>query len=62
MYYMAWHPHAIQLLESNFPWQSLTVMLNTLLVPYKTLVRIKRSEFPLLVKDDECPFTKDFTK
>jgi hypothetical protein len=60
MYHMARHPHAMHLLEEKFPWQAMTVMLNTLLTPYKELSRIENSEFPLPVKDNVRPFTEDF--
>lgn len=60
MYFMSRHPRAIRLLETNFPWQSLTVMLNTLLAPHRTPERIENPNFPLPVKDDVRPFTEDF--
>jgi hypothetical protein len=60
MYYMSRHPRAMRLLEKNFPWQSLTLMLNTLLAPYGTPERIEASTFPLPIKDDVRPFTEDF--
>lgn len=50
----------MRLLEIKFPWQSLTVMLNTLLVPYGTPDRIENPTFPLPVKDDVRPFPEDF--
>jgi hypothetical protein len=60
MFHMARHPHAMRLLEASFPWEALTVMLNTLLAPYSTPSRIESTEFPLPIKDDVRPFTEDF--
>ncbi|KAL2062098.1 hypothetical protein VTL71DRAFT_6364 [Oculimacula yallundae] len=60
MYYLARHPRAMKLLEASFPWQSLTVMLNTLLAPYSTQARIESTEFPLPVRGDARPFPEDF--
>ena len=60
MFYMSRHPRAMRLLETKFPWHSLTVMLNTLLVPYGTPDRIENSSFPFPVKDDVRPFIEDF--
>jgi hypothetical protein len=60
MLFMSRHPPAMRLLEAKFPWQSLTVMLNTLLAPYRTPERIEDAKFPLPVKDDVRPFTEDF--
>jgi len=60
MYYISRHQRAMRLLETNFPWQSLTVMLNTLLAPYNTPERIEGADFPTPVKDDVRPFTEDF--
>ncbi|KAL5325165.1 hypothetical protein ACEPPN_006288 [Leptodophora sp. 'Broadleaf-Isolate-01'] len=60
MYYLARHPRAMKLLEASFPWQSLTVMLNTLLAPYSTQARIESTDFPLPIKDDVRPFPEDF--
>ena len=60
MFYIARYSSTIQLLETKFPQQALIVILNTLLVPYKTLARIKNTKFLLLEKDNIRPFTKDF--
>lgn len=60
MYHLARHPRAMKLLEASFPWQSLTVMLNTLLAPYSTQARIESTDFPLPIKDDVRPFPEDF--
>ncbi|PVH86360.1 hypothetical protein DL98DRAFT_582931 [Cadophora sp. DSE1049] len=60
MYHLARHPLAMKLLEASFPWQSLTVMLNTLLAPYSTQARIESTDFPLPIKDDVRPFPEDF--
>jgi hypothetical protein len=60
MYYISRYPHAMRLLEGNFPWKSLSVMLNTLLAPYGTPERIENPNFPLPIKDDARPFVEDF--
>lgn len=60
LFHMARHPRAMRLLEASFPWEALTVMLNTLLAPYPTPSRIESTEFPLPIKDDVRPFTEDF--
>ncbi|KAJ8069093.1 hypothetical protein OCU04_002766 [Sclerotinia nivalis] len=51
---------AMDLLAPVFPWQSLAIMLNTLLKSYKSLSRIEDSKFPLPEKDDVRPFPEDF--
>ncbi|KAH7418735.1 hypothetical protein BKA64DRAFT_590854, partial [Cadophora sp. MPI-SDFR-AT-0126] len=61
VYYLAKHPLAIKLLEASFPWQSMTVMLNTLLALYSTQARIESTDFPLPIKDDDIrPVPEDF--
>ena len=60
MYHMARHPRAMKLLETSFPWQSLAVVLNTLLALYPTPARIESTDFPLPIKDDVRPFPDDF--
>ncbi|KAK6609677.1 telomerase-binding protein EST1A protein [Botrytis cinerea] len=52
------------LVASNFPWQPLAIMLNTLLSSHITLERIENNEFPSLEKKNEedivRPFPEDF--
>ncbi|PVH68442.1 hypothetical protein DL98DRAFT_631152 [Cadophora sp. DSE1049] len=60
MYHLARHPRAMKLLRASFPWQSLAVMLNTLLAPYQTPARIESTDFPLPIKDNVRPFPDDF--
>ncbi|KAI9046980.1 hypothetical protein LZ554_009055 [Drepanopeziza brunnea f. sp. 'monogermtubi'] len=61
MNHLAYHPRAMDLLAPYFPWQSLAVMLNTILAPYSTPARIESSEFPGPIKDDDIrPFPEDF--
>jgi len=60
MNFMSRHPRAVRYLETNFPWQLLTDMLNTLLATYPTLHRIEDTKFPLPVKDDVRPLPEDF--
>ncbi|RAL68390.1 hypothetical protein DID88_007121 [Monilinia fructigena] len=57
---MSHFPGAMDLLAPAFPWQSLAIMLNTLLKFYKSLSRIEDSKFPLPEKDDVRPFPEDF--
>ncbi|KAK6594612.1 telomerase-binding protein EST1A protein [Botrytis cinerea] len=51
---------AMDLLAPAFPWQSLAIMLNTLLKSYKSLSRIEGDNFPLPEKDDVRPFPEDY--
>ena len=60
MYNMSQHACAMELLEVEFPWELLTVMLNTLIVSYSATERIESEEFPLPEKDDKRPFPEDF--
>ncbi|CZT10528.1 uncharacterized protein RAG0_14969 [Rhynchosporium agropyri] len=60
IYHAAKHPRAMKLLEGGFPWQSLTMMLNTLLALYPTHARIESTEFPLPARGDSRPFPEDF--
>lgn len=48
------------ILETDFPWELLVVMLNTLLASVGTLSRIEVKSFPLPEKDNNRPFPKDF--
>ncbi|QSZ37290.1 hypothetical protein DSL72_009384 [Monilinia vaccinii-corymbosi] len=57
---MSHFSNAMDLLAPAFPWQPLTIMLNTLLKHYKSLSRIEDSKFPLPEKDDVRPFPEDF--
>ena len=50
MYHLARHPPAMKLLESSFPWESMTVMLNTLLAPYRNLTRVPASDVEVLTE------------
>ncbi|KAG9228850.1 hypothetical protein BJ875DRAFT_525122 [Amylocarpus encephaloides] len=60
MLFIARHPSTIKLLEAEFPWKSLAIMLNTILGSYQTPSRIEDSVFPQLEKDDPHPFPEDF--
>lgn len=60
IYRMSHFSGAMDLLAPAFPWQSLAIMLNTLLKSYKTLDRIEDDKFPLPEKDDVRPFPEDF--
>ena len=59
MHHLARRPHAMKLLEVSFPWQSLTIMLNTLTrqyqpsadVPHETLTRAEARLSEILVID-----------
>ena len=54
------HPGAMSLLEADFPWKLLFIMLNTLLAIYEKSSRIENDSFPLLKKENVRPFPKDF--
>jgi hypothetical protein len=61
IYNMSRHPGAMELLEVDFPWDLLTVMLNTLMASYgMPATRIESDEFPMPEKDDKRPFPEDF--
>lgn len=60
VYKMSRHPGAMGMLEADFPWELLVVMLNTLLASVGTLSRIEVDSFPLPEKDDNRPFPEDF--
>ncbi|EDN92144.1 hypothetical protein SS1G_08006 [Sclerotinia sclerotiorum 1980 UF-70] len=60
MFRMSHFSGAMDLLAPAFPWQSLAIMLNTLLKSYKSLSRIEDNKFPLPEKDDVRPFPEDF--
>jgi hypothetical protein len=60
MYFMARHSAAMNLLEAEFPWRSLTIMLNTILGSFPKSDRITDKSFPVLKKDDPRPFPEDF--
>lgn len=51
---------ACSLMETKFPWKSLSNLLNTLPVQYATSARIESDKFPLLSKDDIRPFPEDY--
>src|SRR5438552_4052512 len=46
IYHVSFFPAAIALLEKNFPWKLVSLMLNTLISTYKTLGRIESDSFP----------------
>lgn len=54
------HIGAMNLLQEDFPWNLLAIMLNTLFAQYKTPDRIEAEQFPLLAKDEFRPFPEDF--
>ncbi|KAI9649245.1 hypothetical protein NHQ30_001813 [Ciborinia camelliae] len=60
MFRMSHFSGAMDILAPAFPWQSLAIMLNTLLKSYKSLSRIEDNKFPLPEKDDIRPFPEDF--
>ncbi|ESZ94548.1 hypothetical protein SBOR_5038 [Sclerotinia borealis F-4128] len=60
MFRMSQFSGAMDILVPTFPWQSLAIMLNTLLKSYKTFSRIEDKKFPLPEKDDVRPFPEDF--
>lgn len=60
MFRMSHFSGAMDLLAPAFPWQSLAIMLNTLLKSCKSLGRIEDKKFPLPEKDDVRPFPEDF--
>ncbi|KAF8866828.1 hypothetical protein BDZ45DRAFT_734852 [Acephala macrosclerotiorum] len=60
MFNMTRHTSAMDLLQEDYPWDLLAIMLNTLLAQYKTPTRIEAEQFPLPAIDDFTPFPEDF--
>jgi hypothetical protein len=60
MFRISRHPGAMSLLEADFPWELLSIMLNTLLATYGKSSRIENNSFPLLEKENVRPFPEDF--
>jgi hypothetical protein len=57
---MSRHAGAISMLEADFPWEPLVVMLNTLLTSVGTPSRIESEQFPVPEKEENRPFPEDF--
>lgn len=55
---MSRHPRAMAYLAIDFPWELLSIMLNTLLATYGSSSRIEDPSFPVL--DESRPFPEDF--
>jgi len=61
MFHMAQHPHSMQLLETEFPWELTSTMLKTLLASCGGFSRRTEDlQFPRPEKDDARPFPEDF--
>lgn len=60
MFNMTRHAGAMDLLQEDYPWDLLAIMLNTLLTQYKTPSRIEAEQFPLPAMDEFRPFPEDF--
>jgi hypothetical protein len=60
MFNMTCYPGAMRYLQADFPWDLLSIMLNTLLASYGSPSRIENDKFPLPEKDDVRPFPEDF--
>lgn len=60
MFRMSRFSRAMDLLAPAFPWQSLVIMLNTLLKSYQSLNRIEDNKFPSPEKEDVRPFPEDY--
>jgi hypothetical protein len=56
---MARHHGAMNLLQADFPWELLSIMLNTLVATCVDTSRIENTQFPL-DKDEARPFPEDF--
>jgi hypothetical protein len=59
MYRMSRHSGAMNILGADFPWELLSVMLNTLLVSCDSTATIENDTFPS-EKDDARPLPEDF--
>lgn len=60
MYHMSQFPDAMHILGLGFPWKTLAIMLNALLVSSEPSSLIEEADFPLPEKDDYIPFPEDF--
>ena len=60
MYRMSRHSGAISILRASFPWELLSIMLNTLLVSCESTGPIENEKFPSPEKDDVRPLPEDF--
>ena len=60
MYRMSRHAGAMSILRAAFPWELLSVMLNTLLMSSETKATIGGTTFPSPEKDDVRPLPEDF--
>ncbi|KAI9812741.1 MAG: hypothetical protein M1827_004497 [Pycnora praestabilis] len=54
-------PAALALVQQDFPWHSLSVMLNTLIASYDAYDRMQNPNFPIPVKGIGRPLPEDFT-
>jgi hypothetical protein len=57
---MSRHTGAMSIVGAEFPWELLSVMLNTLLVSCETTDSIENDTFPSLEEDDARPLPEDF--
>ncbi|PMD33387.1 hypothetical protein L207DRAFT_170137 [Hyaloscypha variabilis F] len=60
-FYKAQHQRSMQLLETEFPWDLLSNMLNTLLASYAPFSRIEDDQLSRPEKEDALAFPEDFT-
>jgi hypothetical protein len=60
MFKMSRFPGAMQFLQEDFPWDLLSIMLNTVFLSYGSPSRIENEKFPLPEKGDIRPFPEDF--
>ncbi|KAK7991526.1 hypothetical protein PG988_000320 [Apiospora saccharicola] len=58
--YLIPYPSAMSLLEATFPWKTVSMLLNSLLLSCKSYERIQSSEFPRPVKQLPRPLPEDF--
>jgi len=59
MLHITKYPQAMSILEVEFPWALLAVMLNTLFTTYKTPARLESITFPVPEKEIPKPFPDD---
>ena len=60
MYRMSRHSGAMDIVRADFPWELLSIMLNTLLVSLETTGSIENDTFPSPEKNDARPLPEDF--
>ena len=59
MLHVSKHPLAMELIHDDFPWELLSIMLNTLLRSCRDLNQLESDSFPVLEKEEIRPLSED---